>query len=120
MIDTSYLIALIFVIISGGWMIKSKAVCAQNYDSVGIYDTPVHTFFVAASLICLLISLIINWANVSFLSTLCYVGITIGVGLINGLIVSPLLIKIFGYSGIGAILPIIASIASIIWMFAVQ
>lgn len=120
MIDSSYLTALICVIISGGWMIKSKAICAQNYDSVGIYDTPIHTFFVIASLICLFISLIINWANVSFLSTLCYIGITIGVGFLNGLVVSPILIRIFGYSGIGAILPIIASIASIIWMFAVQ
>ncbi|MBO7572523.1 MAG: hypothetical protein J6T48_10285 [Bacteroidales bacterium] len=120
MIESKYLIAVICFTICAGWPISAKTICEKNYDYVGIYETRLFAMFPTISIIAFLVSLIINWVNVGFLSSLCYLGISVGVGLVNGFIISPLLVMIFRYEGLGAIIPILANIASIVWLFIAQ
>ena len=67
-----------------------------------------------------IISLIINIFQVGFLSTLCYIGILILTQILNINILYRIYRAIFGYSGIGAIIPMISIIPLIIWLFVVQ
>ena len=120
MIESRYLIAVICFTICAGWPLSAKIICEKNYDYVGIYETRLFAMFPAVSIISFCVSLIINWVNVSFLSSLCYLGISVGTGLINGLIISKILVGVFGYDRLGVILPILANIASIVWLFIVQ
>lgn len=120
MINTTYLTAIIILIICGGWAISAKAYSRNNGDYIPIFETPLYSITTAITFLVFIISLILNWINIGFLSTLCYIGICIGCGFVNGLVISPILNRLFGYSGIGAILPIIACIASSIYLFIAQ
>lgn len=119
-IDYSYLIALFLLLIGGGWAGRTKALCDANHDYVGLLDSPIYTVVNALAFISLIISLIINWVNNSFLSSIIYLGIIILFTFLNGRIICPLLNRMFGYSGLGALLPFIACIASIIYLFIIQ
>ena len=121
MIEETYLIALLIQVVGCGWAISAKAYCENNRDPVVFFDTMLYGVFTSIiPILALMVSLIINWVNVSFLSTLCYLGIVVGAGFVNGLLVAPTLNRIFGYSGIGALLPFIASIASTVYLFIAQ
>lgn len=117
MIDGTLCAAFICTTISAGWAIKAKATCEQNYDFVGLYQTWFYNLITPIMLISQLVALIINWVNASFLSSLAYFGIIVGTGFINGYLIAPILVKVFGFEGIGALLPVICCIASLIFLF---
>lgn len=119
-IDYTYLIALILLVISGGWAGRTKALCDANHDYVGFLDSVIYTIVNAVSFIALIVTLIINWVTNGFLSSIIYLGIITLFTFLNGKIICPLLNRLFGYSGLGALLPFIACIASIIYLFIVQ
>lgn len=121
MIEEAYLIALLIQVVGCGWAISVKAYNEINCDFVFFFDTKLYSIFaLVIPIFALIVSFIINWINVSFLSTLCYLGIVVGAGVVDGLLVAPLLNIVFGYSGIGAFLPFIASIASTVYLFIAQ
>lgn len=120
MIEKTYLIALLIQAVCCGWAIYAKSV-SSKCDFVEFYDTALYGIFTSIiPLLASFVSFIINWVNVGFLSTLCYLGIVVGFGYVNGKLFAPTLVRIFGYSGIGALLPFIASIASTVYLFIAQ
>lgn len=70
-----------------------------------------------AIVICIIIGIIIAGINSGFLIGLAYLGIALGAIFLNQLILAHILIAIFSYQGIGAIIHIICGIISAIWMF---
>ncbi len=120
LINNDYLIALSISWIVGGWMHQVKANASAAYDYVEVYDTPLYVILSLAPFLSTIISLIINIFQVGFLSTLCYIGILILTQILNINILYRIYRVIFGYSGIGAIIPMISIIPLIIWVFVVQ
>ena len=120
LINNDYLTALSICWIVGGWIHQVKAVCNAAYDHVHLYNTPLYTIFTSVPYLAIVVSLVINIFLVGFLSTLCYIGILIAVQLININILLRIYLVTFGYSGIGAIIPMIGIIPSLIWLFVVQ
>ena len=94
-----------------------KTACERNYDYIEIYDTGLWHFIQLATILCLLIAIIIIIFKVGFLSALCYLGIGIGTIFIGQFTVTLILVSIFGYQYLGAIMPALSAIASAIWMF---
>ena len=117
MIDATICTALICFTISGGWAMKAKAKCDLNNDFVEIYYTRLYSLLPTAMLVLQIIALIINWINTDFLSSLLYLGIMLGTGVINGYIIAPILVGIFGHEKLGAVLAIIACLASTVFVF---
>ena len=117
MIDGTLCAAFICTTISAGWVIKAKATSEQNYDFVWLYQTWFYNLITPIMLISQFVALIINWVNSDFLSTLAYLGIILGTGLINGYLIAPVLVKAFGIDRLGAILPVICCIASLVFLF---
>ena len=117
MIDGTLCAAFICTTISAGWAIKAKATCEQNYDFVWLYQTWFYNLITPIMLISQFVALIINWVNSDFLSTLAYLGIILGTGLINGYLIAPVLVKAFGIDRLGAILPVICCITSLVFLF---
>lgn len=72
------------------------------------------------SIIVILVSLIILWIQTGFLSVLEAIGILGGVQIINRSILHKIYVMIFGYAGIGAIIPIVLSIVFSILLFCSQ
>ena len=120
LINNDYLIALSISWIVVGWIHQVKAVCNAAFDSVPLYDTPLYAIFTSVPFLAIITSLVINIFIAGFLSTLCYIGILIVVQLININILFRIYLAIFGYSGIGAVVPMISIIPLIIWVFVAQ
>lgn len=116
-INSSLCIAFVCFTICTGWLIGAKGIYTRNFDFIPLYETLFFKLLPPVMLLVILIALIINWVNYGFLSSLCYLGIISGTGVINGLIITPILVKIFGYDGFGAIIPIIACIAAAVFLF---
>ncbi len=120
LICTEYLIALSVSWIVGGWIYQVKAASNAAYDSIHLYTTPLYAIFTSIPFLAIIVSLVINIFQAGFLSTLCYIGILSAVQFININILFRIYLMIFGYSGIGAIVPMIGIIPSLIWLFGVQ
>lgn len=120
LVNTEYLIALSVSWIVGGWIHQVKAACNAAFDNVLLYDTPLYTIFTSVPFLATTTSLVINIFLAGFLSTLCYIGILIAVQLVNINILFRIYLRIFGYSGVGAVVPMIGIIPSLIWLFVVQ
>lgn len=120
LINNDYLIALSISWIVGGWMHQVKANAAAAYDDVAVYDTQFYKIISSVPFIVTIVSLIINIFQVGFLSTLCYIGILIVIQLVNINILYRIYRAIFGYSGIGAIIPMISIIPLLVWLFIAQ
>lgn len=115
--NPDFLIPFIALCICFSWSACAKGKCEQNYDSVLFYDTPLFMILQLVIVACIIIGIIIAGVNAGFLTGLAYLGVAIGVVLLNQLIFAHILIGIFSYQGIGAILPILCGIISAIWMF---
>ena len=113
MIDGTLCAAFICTTLSAGWVIKAKA----TGDFVWLYQTWFYNLITPIMLISQFVALIINWVNSDFLSTLAYLGIILGTGLINGYLIAPILVKVFGIDRLGAILPVICCITSLFFLF---
>lgn len=113
MIDGTLCAAFICTTISAGWVIKAKA----TGDFVLLYQTWFYNLITPIMLISQFVALIINWVNSGLLSSLAYLGIVFGTGLINGYIIAPILVTVFGTDRLGAILPVICCIASLVFLF---
>lgn len=115
--NPDFLIPFIALCICFSWSACAKGKCEQNYDSVAIYDTPLFTYMQLAIVICIIIGIIIAGVNSGFLVGLAYLGIALGAFFLNQLILAPILIGIFSYQGLGAIIHIICGAISAVWMF---
>ena len=120
LINTDYLIILSICWTVGGWIHQIREACNVAYDYVPLYNTPLYAFFTAVPFLVTVVSLIINIFLAGFLSTLCYIGALMVIQFININILFPIYLVIFGYSGIGAIVPVVGIIPSLIWLFVVQ
>ena len=120
LINNDYLIALSISWIVGGWIHQVKAASNATYDFISLYDTPLYAIFTSVPFLATITSLVINIFLAGFLSTLCYIGILIAVQLVNINILFRIYLMIFGYSGVGAVVPMIGVIPSLIWLFVVQ
>ncbi len=108
-----FLLGIILTTITSGWVIGTKAVCQRNYDYVEFY-----ALFPILSIVSSIVALVIYWINNGFQSFMIATVVLIITGKINGILITPVLIKIFGYGRIGAILPIISCIISFVFLFS--
>lgn len=115
--NISFLIPYICLSLCFQWAAVAKVVAKQSYDYIPFYETPLCDIINIVLFICLLIGDIIVWINAGFLIGLAYIGVYLVLTFVNQYVISPILIGLFGYSGIGAILPYIGGVASAIWMF---
>jgi hypothetical protein len=120
LINTNYLIALISVWIVSGWLHMLKRDAESNYDFIMIMQTPLYGFLLSMPFIVIIISLIINWVNVGFLSTCCYAGILFLTQLLNVNLLYYIYRSLFGRTGIGLLIPLIAILPLFIYLFVVQ
>lgn len=115
--NPDFLIPFICLCVCLSWSICAKIQCDHNYDMVMFYESPLFLFIQVALAICIIIGVIIAWVNAGFLIALAYLGIAIGTIVLNMVTLAHLLISIFTYQGIGALLPLLGGVASAIWMF---
>lgn len=115
--NPDFLIPFICLCVCLSWSICAKIQCDHKYDMVMFYETPLFLFLQFALAICIIIGVIIAWVNAGFLIALAYLGIAIGTIVINMVTLAHVLISIFTYQGIGALLPLFGGFASAIWMF---
>lgn len=118
--DGNYLWILIVTWISFGWIHMNEVSCNSNYDFVELFSTPFYIILKIFSIIVILVSLIILWIQTGFLSVLEAIGILGGVQIINRSILHKIYVMIFGYAGIGVIIPIVLSIVFSILLFCSQ
>lgn len=115
--NESFLMPFLALCISFSWSACAKGLSDKNFDYIAFYDTPIFVFIQMALLVCIIIGVIIAGVNLGFLIGLAYLGSAIGVIVLNQLVFAHLLLAIFSYEGIGAVVPIISGIISAIWMF---
>lgn len=109
MINLTYLLPLLLLAMVIGWLDK--------FELKKVPDGLMNLCIIPV--LCLLISLIINWVKVGFLSTLCYFGIAFVVYVLNLFIVAPSLDKIKNHDLFFCIGLLIA-FAICFWLFYVQ
>lgn len=119
-INSEYLTPLLLSWIVCGWIHMVKNSSEQNYDDVAIYDTILYRSFMGFPPLVIAISLVINIFMVGFISTLCYLGILIITQLINTNLLYRIYRFIFGYEGIGLLIPMIGIIPLLIYLFVSQ
>lgn len=117
MINEDFLFPLLLSWIVVGWMFMTKQDCEKAYNHVPFFDAVLFTSLQSVAILAILISLILNLFNVGFFSTLCYIGILIVTQILNINILYKLYRVIFGYSGIGALLPAILILPLLIWLY---
>ena len=118
MIEYGLLFAVIWVVISGGWIVGIKYECERNFNAVMIYNSMFYKLIPIIMLMVYIIFFILNWVYSGFLSSLIYLGIGIATRFISSMFIIPILINIFGYSGsVAILLPIASCIASSIVLF---
>ena len=117
MIQTAFLLPFLSLCISLSWMATAKTVCERKSDFVVIYHTILWQIIQSALMLCVIAAIIIIIFKVSLLAALCYLGIGFGTIFVSQFTVSLILVLIFGYEYIGAILPPLCAIASAVWMF---
>lgn len=115
--NPDFLIPFILLCISLSWLNSAKSASEGEFDSVYFFQTGFFYILMLLLALCILAGIIIAWVNAGFLIALAYFGIAIGSFLVSSATVNIILIAIFGYSGLGAIAPLLASIASAIYMF---
>ena len=99
-------------------MLKRDA--EANFDFIAIMNTSLYGFLSGLPFIVIIISLIINWGNVGFLSTCCYAGILFLTQLLNVNLLYYIYRSLFGRTGIGLLIPLIAILPLFIYLFVVQ
>jgi hypothetical protein len=119
-INISYLIPLVLSWIVSGWILMVKKDSESTYDYVPIHDTPLYGLFSGLPVLAIIISLIINIFLVGFISTCCYIGIIIVTQLININLLYYLYRAIMGRDGFGTLVPLIAIIPLLIYLYIVQ
>ncbi|MBR3798335.1 MAG: hypothetical protein IKK36_05430 [Bacteroidales bacterium] len=118
MIEWGVLFAVIWVVISAAWIIGIKYECERNFSSVLIYNSLLYKSIPIIMLLVFIAFFIANWVYNGFLSSLIYLGVGIATRFIGSMLIIPLLIDIFGYSGsVAIILPMISCIVSSIVLF---
>ena len=115
--NISFLIPFICLCLCIQWAAVAKLVAKQRCDDIPFYETPLCDIINIVLFVCLLIGDIIVWINAGFLICLAYIGVCVALAFISQFALAPILLSLFGYSGIGAILPYIGGVASAIWMF---
>lgn len=120
LINTSYLMPLVFSWIVSGWIYMVKKDSESTYDNVPLHDTPLYGMFTGLPIIAIAVSLIINIFMVGFLSTLCYIGILFVTQLLNINLIYYIYRAIFGRDGFGSLIPLIAIIPLLVYLFVVQ
>ena len=120
LLNVSYLIPLILSWIVSGWIHMVKRDSESTYDYVPIHDTFLYTLMGGVPIIVIVVSLIINIFKVGFLSTCCYIGILIVTQLVNINWIYYIYRTIFGRDGIGTLIPLIAIIPLLIYLYIVQ
>lgn len=103
-----------------GWIIMVKKDSESTYDYVPLHDTVLYSLFSSIPVIAVVVSLVINVFRVGFLSTLCYIGGIIVTQLININIIYYIYRAIFGRDRLGTLIPLVAIIPLIIFMFVAQ
>ena len=119
-VNISYVIPLILLWIVFGWINMVKAESEKFGGTVLLHYTFLYQFFTVIPVIAVLVSLIINISEVGWASTFCYVGILTLVQFINATFIHPIYNLIFGYDGVGTLIPVIAILPLIIYLFVVQ
>lgn len=119
-INFRYLQPLILSWIVAGWILMVKKDSESNYDYVPLHDTLLYSMFTGIPLMTIFVSLIINILQVGFLSTCCYVIILIIVQLLNINLLYYLYRAIFGRGGLGTLIPLIAILPLLVYLFVVQ
>lgn len=119
-IKTQYLILLVISWIVAGWIYMVKADSESTYDYIPLHDTLLYRFFMVVPILAIIVSLVINTFKVGFISSLCYIGILVLVQIININIIYKIYRYIFGRGGFGTLIPLIAIIPLIIYLFIIQ
>ena len=118
--DSNYLEALLMIHIVAGWLVMVKYDCEQNSEFVALHDMPLYTFLFIIPMVAMIVSLIINVFQVGFISSICYV-IVLGIAqIINRNILYYLYRLLFGRTGLGTLIPVLAIVPLIIYLFYVQ
>ena len=95
----------------------AKAASQRDHEFIPFYYLSIYNILFLLTIVCILVGLIICWINAGFLIFLAYLGIAVGIIFIGQFTIMHILIAIFGYGGIGALMPPLLSIISAIWMF---
>lgn len=116
--DISFLTPFLGVFICLVWGSTLKMFSEENCDYVPYYNSGVYYLFQIILGILLIVGLIIVWVNGGFITFLQYLGILLALSILMIVrIVVNILLSIFGYSGIIAIVPALLGIISSIIMF---
>lgn len=118
MFNIDFVIPFICLCLSFSWTACTKMACKRNYDDVVILDSPVWSYTQLLTILSIVIAIIIVLVKVGFLASLCYLGIALGCVFIGQFTTSVILVAIFGYQFLGAILPLLSCIGTAIWMFS--
>ena len=120
LINVDYLIPLILSWIVSGWIFMVKKDSESTYDNVPLHDTLFYGMFTSIPIMAIVVSLIINIFMAGFLSTICYIGILLVTQLLNINLIYYLYRAIFGRDGIGTLIPLIAIVPLLVYLFVVQ
>lgn len=120
LINVRYLIFLILSWIVSGWILMVKKDSESTYDFVPLHDTLLYQFFCFVPMLAIVVSLIINIFKVGLFSTLCYIGIVIGVQILNINLIYYIYRYLFGRDGLGTLTPLILIIPIIVYMYIIQ
>lgn len=115
--EAEFLTSFICLCISFSWGACAKELCEKRYDFILFYETTLYSILQFTLLISIIVGIIIAWINGGFIIALSYIGITVVTNIISQIILVPILIYIYGYSGIGAIAPIACGLISAITMY---
>ena len=119
-INVQYLIPLLLSWIVAGWIHMVKCNSELAYDNVPLHDTFLYGCFLSIPFIAILASLLINIFMVGFVSTLCYVGLIAVTQIVNINIIYKIYRAMFGWDGLGTLIPLIAIIPLLVYLFVVQ
>ena len=120
LINVDYLVPLLTSWIVSGWILMVKSDSDSTLDYVPLHHTQLYELFTSLPLLGIFISLVINIFMVSFISTVCYIGMIVITQLININILYYLYRRLFGRDGIGTVLPMALIIPLLIYLFIVQ
>lgn len=120
LINTNYLIALISVWVVSGWLHMLKRDAESNYDYIAIMGTTLYGLLSGLPFVVVVVSLIINWVNVGFLSTCCYVGILFLTQLLNVNFLYYIYRSWFGRAGLGILIPLASILPLFVYLFVAQ
>lgn len=115
--NANYFCLLLITSVVAGWILHVKISANENDDFIYIHETSLYGCLENIPLLLILLSIIINNFVADVLSSFIYIVSLVVIGKINSFIIYPIYRVIFGYSGIGTLIPMIAVIPLLVFLY---